>query len=994
MDANGTRYQLLLGKEDWWRRCTDAGGTPLDRVGEDELAAASLASIAGGGGRELLWDAERSELTLHPRVFQFIASAKDLPPPVERRRGSARDRFGNWYTIDETELRILARSEGSRRVSTFWPPENAKQVCDAAPGDFRPREQSQPAQLRFRGLAVTEDHFLVVGVVEPAGIIFFDLHAGGAPQQIVWPAESPFTPFDMTAAPGGGVHILDRERRAFWSLDRRFDVLLEGEQELIELRRGGRDDFQPRGGGPERRTAPRVFPKRPHRLEASDPVAIETMPDGSVLILDRNPSEDFCRVYRYARGRKLGPPASTDELPELIESTSAITLRGYDFAFIPAKDEGGGLGRVYVVSEGGNQSFAFAATEEDDAHASPPGSKRLSLRPLPDYLPMRLFGARGLVAAGGELFYDYGDGWIPLVEQKRPRYTPAGTLLSPVFDGREPGCVWHRLMLDACIPPETQVRVFTRAADEDATLELADWQAEPRLYLRGDGSELPFVSNPAGKDRGTWELLFQNARGRFIQLRLELSGNGRTTPRLRALRAYYPRFSYLERYLPAVYREDKSSASFLDRFLANVEGIYTTVEDRIAAAQLLFDVRSAPADALEWLAGWLGATLDPTWDDRRRRLFIKHAAHFFHTRGTVRGLRSALRLALDACPDDSIFDDDNEPRGYERNGVRIVERFGTRKTPAVMLGDPTEGLGDGTAAAGRGRWAPAQGTDVLHKRYREHMLRTFGPYRVGPFPVRHPGRRRLHFWRGFAQDVLGFVPASADAERRRWQNFLCCRYKSVADLNKAHGTAWRRFVRAPLPADVTAGSTLAKDWQDYLDASKQEERGWWQDYLARRYHNVAALNLAHGTRWPSFGVVSLFDELPTQAARLHDWYQFEALVLPMRRAAHRFTVLLPMPAAESLDSEKQRRRLDLARRIVNLEKPAHTVFDVKFYWAMFRVGEARVGSDTLLHVGSRAPQLMPPMVLGREHLAASYISPTHPQDVPDRQSLGFVRLGA
>ena len=85
-------------------------------------------------------------------------------------------------------------------------------------------------------------------------------------------------------------------------------------------------------------------------------------------------------------------------------------------------------------------------------------------------------------------------------------------------------------------------------------------------------------------------------------MQIRLAGNGRTTPRLRALRAYYPRFSYLNHYLPAVYREDGESAWFLDRFLANVEGTYTAIEDRIAAVQMLFDTRAAPSEALDWLA--------------------------------------------------------------------------------------------------------------------------------------------------------------------------------------------------------------------------------------------------------------------------------------------------------------------------------------------------------------------------------------------------------
>ena len=74
----------------------------------------------------------------------------------------------------------------------------------------------------------------------------------------------------------------------------------------------------------------------------------------------------------------------------------------------------------------------------------------------------------------------------------------------------------------------------------------------------------------------------QNARGRYLKLRLTLLGNGRATPRISALRVYYPRFSWLEHYLPAAWRRDPVSAAFVERWLANPEGVFTALEDRLA----------------------------------------------------------------------------------------------------------------------------------------------------------------------------------------------------------------------------------------------------------------------------------------------------------------------------------------------------------------------------------------------------------------------------
>ncbi len=76
--------------------------------------------------------------------------------------------------------------------------------------------------------------------------------------------------------------------------------------------------------------------------------------------------------------------------------------------------------------------------------------------------------------------------------------------------------------------------------------------------------------------------------------------------------------------------------------------MYTSLEDKIAAVQALFDVRSAPPDTLDWLAGWMGVLFDEGWkkEDVRKRLFIKHAMSFFQLRGTVSGLHLALQPKL------------------------------------------------------------------------------------------------------------------------------------------------------------------------------------------------------------------------------------------------------------------------------------------------------------------------------------------------------------
>jgi hypothetical protein len=60
---------------------------------------------------------------------------------------------------------------------------------------------------------------------------------------------------------------------------------------------------------------------------------------------------------------------------------------------------------------------------------------------------------------------------------------------------------------------------------------------------------------------------------------------------------------------------------------------------------------------------------------------------------------------------------------------------------------------------------------------------------------------------------------------------------------------------------------------------------------------------------------------------------------------------------------------------------------MKFYWELFRLGQARLGEDTVIDLGGRAPQLMTPLTLGRGHLAESYLTARRPTPA-DRQVLG------
>ena len=961
MDANRTRYHLLQGAQDW----------PRWRSPDGALAKASI--------EQVFFDATRQDITLWPLAFRFPAGADDRALRPEDRRGAARDAFGNTYFISPDRQAVWVRSVGSDAVSTFWPAPDAGIDADPARGSggFTAIDPAPAPTWTLQGLAVTEDHYLVVGCLGPGGLLVFDLYAGGPPRQRLWPAEVPFAPWDLVPRRGGGVWVLDRSQRRVWPLDRRFEVV--GTAALTALDSAAVSPTF--GPGARLLTIPRapIQAAQGWPVPASDVVALDALDDGSVLVLEPQGTDGQAAVHWLADGLPVGPAASTADLA-LHQGPASLAspwqFVGHDLALGPrqADDPAAWLGRLYIVGSDGNQAYAFGLQ---------PRAGGLWLDALPEYYPMRLFGGRALVASAGVPHYDCADRWLPLMAQQRPRYRVAGELLTPLLDGADPGCVWHRLMLDASLPADAGLEVWSRAADDwralavwdqisaderealglpasappdDALAPAAlDWVREPDPYLRADGPERPGLAPEAAGNCsagrgtsgtsgtsgtrgtwGTWELLFQRARGRYLQLRLVLRGDGRNTPRLRALRAWYPRFSYAEHYLPAVYREDPVAASFVERLLANFEGTYTTIEDRIAQAQWLFDVRSTAPEALDWLAGWFGVALDAGWSADRKRLFIRHAMDFFARRGTLAGLQMALRLALDACVDERVFAAPTAASAA-RSSVRIIERFRARRTPPALLGDVSTAVPGPRLIATGTPWTPALGGADLHQRYASALGLPVGT----PFPLQAPADAgQASAWAGFAQRELGFVPSAGNS----------------------------------------AGS-------------RADDAPRWQRFLARRYRSVASLNTAWRVNWPTLDAVPLFTSLPPDGPALADWSRFEGTVLAMRDHAHQFSVMLAVPPGLRTDSAAQQRRLALAAAVLALEKPAHTSFTLRFYWAMFRLGEARLGQDSLIDLGSRSPQLMAPMVLGQGVLAQAFLAAPAGRDAPQRLRIGRDRVG-
>lgn len=103
MDSNQTRFQLVLGRDDW-ARCTDGSGAP----------------IFSSAAEEFSWHGARSEVTLGVRLNVFHSAPGNVPPTLDQRRGAGQDRFGNFYWIAGSGTELLVNSVGTGLTTHFW----------------------------------------------------------------------------------------------------------------------------------------------------------------------------------------------------------------------------------------------------------------------------------------------------------------------------------------------------------------------------------------------------------------------------------------------------------------------------------------------------------------------------------------------------------------------------------------------------------------------------------------------------------------------------------------------------------------------------------------------------------------------------------------------------------------------------------------------------------------------------------------------------------
>ena len=249
-----------------------------------------------------------------------------------------------------------------------------------------------------------------------------------------------------------------------------------------------------------------------------------------------------------------------------------------------------------------------------------------------------------------------------------------GELFTVALDSGMPRCRWHRVQVDADLPAGTGLLVQTASVDEPGAQPHAnDWK--------------PLAAS-------SLDFLIDQPPGRYLHVRLRLTGDGSNTPVVRRVRLDFPRSSSLE-FLPPVYREDPRAEDFTERFLSLFDAGIAELDNAIERFPALLDVQGVPDSVLPWLATFLDLTFDPAWEPSRQRAILRALPRLYRLRGTIAGLRLAIQVVFDT-----------EPAIQEAASERMWRKIG-RRGNAVLRGTRLFGRSKARFTLGRSRLCTA-----------------------------------------------------------------------------------------------------------------------------------------------------------------------------------------------------------------------------------------------------------------------------------------------
>jgi phage tail-like protein len=99
--------------------------------------------------------------------------------------------------------------------------------------------------------------------------------------------------------------------------------------------------------------------------------------------------------------------------------------------------------------------------------------------------------------------------------------------------------------------------------------------------------------------------------------------------------------------LPGIYQEDDLAQRFVSAFDEVLAPVFASLD----GFEAYLDPELAPADFVEWLAGWVALALEQDWPLERKRTLVARAVGLYRMRGTARGLAEHVALFTGVEPE-------------------------------------------------------------------------------------------------------------------------------------------------------------------------------------------------------------------------------------------------------------------------------------------------------------------------------------------------------
>jgi phage tail-like protein len=305
-----------------------------------------------------------------------------------------------------------------------------------------------------------------------------------------------------------------------------------------------------------------------------------------------------------------------------------------------------------------------------------------------------------------------------------------------IIDSGTSQTVWHRMFLEAVIPPRCGAIIWLTASDKraDLTDPSTPWYPHvlgaanlssiatpaitpsappsstaispttapapslnpgvPSAVWQSIATEVPFAPTLLNADiiqdrQGLFMVLAQraykavrNLSGRYLGVRIQLNGDGRNTPEIAGLRIYASRFSYVQHYLPEIYHENKfapdadqiGNSTHRD-FFERFIALFESQFTRIEDRVANAYLLTRPESSPGDSLGWLGSWIgiEPNnYPPDRRRARLEATPSLYRRRGTTGGITQALDVATNGM--------------CTRGAIIVIEDFRLRHIFATILG--------------------------------------------------------------------------------------------------------------------------------------------------------------------------------------------------------------------------------------------------------------------------------------------------------------------